>query len=332
MDYEIFRVYIKKCKDKDIVPTWIGFWNYIERLGGMVNNMCAVEWIKLNLGMFDNAKLKIINSMPEKDLINYVWIRLLIQAGKINDSGKIYINKDLPYTVETLSIVLDRSTNDVKNALDTLCKLNMIVINDKKIIKIKNWAKYQNIDSLEKTREQAKLRMRKMRAKKNEEENNSYVTVTNKKETEIERDNNKNENNKNENKEKEIENKDNIVTLEDKKIEKVNESAMDILNYYEKLIGKVGVFKIESIARVIDMHGEKNVRSAIDMAIEAGKINMRYVNGILKNWAKEGYPEEGGTFNGVNGSIKNGSKFENFESKEPRKLTAEEKRKSKELI
>lgn len=372
MDFRIFESYINRCKVQKEIPTWKGFLNYILNLGELVskNKMCAVEWIKLNLGMFDNAKLKIINAMREKDVINYIWIRLLIQAGKINDGGKIYINKSLPYNNETLSVVLDRTVEEVKVALDTLSKLNMITINGNNIIKIKNWSKYQNVDGLEKTKEQSKLRMRKMRARKKsenqnednhaadtkkdkdcyvtvtkqnesgyvtvtEEDTSSYVTVTHKNKKE-----NKNkiknidekEIDKEKNNSVSLEEKNNIVTLEDKKIKKANETAMDILSYYEKLTGRIGIFKLESIALAVDMYGEKNVRNAIDKAIEGGKMNMRYVNGILKNWAKDGYPEEGGSLSGNCGPYSDGSEFEGIEPPKPRELSEEEREKSKELI
>ena len=40
--------------------------------------MADAKWIKIAIDMFNDPKLKIINSMEEKDLINYVWMRSLI--------------------------------------------------------------------------------------------------------------------------------------------------------------------------------------------------------------------------------------------------------------
>lgn len=303
--------------------------------------MCAA-WIKLNLDMLDNVKLKIINSMPERDTINYIWISLLIMAGKVNDGGKIYVNKKITYTVETLSIILERPQALVKLALDTMCALGMITIDNKNIIKIKNWAKYQNVEGLEKAREQSKLRMRKKRERDREnkeklkegnELRNSDVTVTEKKQNVTPKNKRENrEEEKDEDVNKKERRKSNVVSLEERKMEEVNEVAVRILNHYESLTGKPGIFKFESIVLAISKHGADNVKMAIDKSIEAGKITMRYVNGILRNWAKEGYPKEGGPMDGDSGLASDGGKFKGIEPQKPRELTEEERKNSKELI
>ncbi|WP_342082555.1 phage replisome organizer N-terminal domain-containing protein, partial [Enterococcus faecalis] len=43
--------------------------------------MAEISWIKLKTTMFDDEKIKLIQSMPEADAILVIWIRLLVLAG-----------------------------------------------------------------------------------------------------------------------------------------------------------------------------------------------------------------------------------------------------------
>jgi hypothetical protein len=43
--------------------------------------------------MYEDKKFKIIDMKPERDLINYVWTRLLTLAAKVNFEGDLYILK-----------------------------------------------------------------------------------------------------------------------------------------------------------------------------------------------------------------------------------------------
>ena len=49
--------------------------------------MAEVKWIKLNVDMFDDEKIKIIQAMPDGDSLLVVWIKLITLAGKTNDGG-----------------------------------------------------------------------------------------------------------------------------------------------------------------------------------------------------------------------------------------------------
>ncbi|MBD7912447.1 phage replisome organizer N-terminal domain-containing protein [Clostridium cibarium] len=289
--------------------------------------MCEVKWIKINTNMFESNKLRLIEAMENKETIINVWIRLLVQAGKTNDSGYIYFSKDMPYTNEMLGILFGISESLVENALATLVKYEMIDINDKNYIRIINWEKHQNVEGMERVREQSKKRMQKYREKKKKEESKasdvlndcSDVTVTEQIES------------KKENKELDKENENNIVAMEEvkkekRRIEKISEEALKLIAYYEKITGKVGIFGHESIVIAIDTFGEKYVKMAIDKAMEVKKINMTYVNGILRNWAKEGYPKEGKGNGKGECSIRASEKFKDFKPKEARELSDEERR------
>lgn len=125
--------------------------------------MAEVKWIKITTNMFDDEKIKLIDAMPERDTIHYIWIRLLVQAGKTNANGYIFLNENVPYTEEMLSTIFNRPINSVRLALQTLSSFGMIHVQEDNLIKISNWDKHQNIEGMERVREQNRLRKRKQR-------------------------------------------------------------------------------------------------------------------------------------------------------------------------
>lgn len=109
------------------------------------------RYVKFRVDMYDDTKFKIIDRMSNRDLIHYVWNRMVVLAGKVNQEGELYMSRNIPYTVETLSIEFNRDISEVKSALDVLINLEMIEIVDNNIYKVKNFVKHQNIKVKEKT-------------------------------------------------------------------------------------------------------------------------------------------------------------------------------------
>ncbi|MEY8694960.1 phage replisome organizer N-terminal domain-containing protein [Bacillus safensis] len=142
--------------------------------------MGEVKWVKLSTQMFDDEKIKLIEQMPESDTLLIIWVKLLAQAGKTNASGFIYLSENVPYTDEMLAHIFGRPLGIVRMALDTFRKFGMIEINDQNFISICNWEKHQNLDALEKIREQNRLRKQKQRKKLSlaEPKNNMSRDVT----------------------------------------------------------------------------------------------------------------------------------------------------------
>ncbi|MFR3288008.1 phage replisome organizer N-terminal domain-containing protein [Enterococcus casseliflavus] len=142
--------------------------------------MAEISWIKLKTMMFDDEKIKLIQAMPQSDAILIIWIRLLILAGKTNDEGIIYVQKNMPYTEEGLSILFNKETKTIQLALATLEEFNMIERIDGGFICISKWEKHQNIDGMEQIRRKNAERNRKYRERKKKEqqllEKNAGVT------------------------------------------------------------------------------------------------------------------------------------------------------------
>ncbi len=120
--------------------------------------MGDLQWIKLNLAMFSNRKIRYIRHLPEGNNIVLIWIMLLVLAGKCNSGGMIFLTENVPYTTETLSDELGFETATVTLALRVLEELGMIQGGG--ALCIANWEEYQNIDAMERVREQGRIRQK----------------------------------------------------------------------------------------------------------------------------------------------------------------------------
>ena len=122
-----------------------------------------VSWIKLKLDIFNDEKMKIIQAMPEGDTLLVIWLNLLVLAGKCNADGLLLVTDTLEYTPEMLSSVMGRDLKIVNMALSVFEKLGMIDYTDTGVICISNFSKHQNIEGLDKIKEQNRLRKQRQR-------------------------------------------------------------------------------------------------------------------------------------------------------------------------
>ncbi|MBR2478940.1 MAG: phage replisome organizer N-terminal domain-containing protein [Clostridia bacterium] len=129
--------------------------------------MADVQWIRLYVNTFNvSRKLKQIEHMKDGDTILIIWVKLLCLAGAINDGGMIYVTSDIPFTVNGLAEELRKPTKTVQKALDVLALYEQIIMDDAGFIKVLSWDKYQNVEGLDKIREQNRLAQQRSRAKK----------------------------------------------------------------------------------------------------------------------------------------------------------------------
>ena len=126
--------------------------------------MADVKWIKITTDMFDNRKIKHLRRLPEGNNIVLIWVMLLTMAGRCNSGGMIFLTENIPYTPKMLADELDFEENTVLLALKVLDDLNMVVA-DSGCFKIAGWEEYQNIEGMDKIREQNRLRKQKQRDK-----------------------------------------------------------------------------------------------------------------------------------------------------------------------
>ena len=127
-----------------------------------------VKWIKIVTDIFDDSKIKLIRKMPEGDAIIVIWLQLLCLCGKSNNAGLLTLGK-IAYTDEMLATVFDRDLPIIRLALSVFTNFGMIEIYDlegQEVIAVSNWEKHQNIEGMDKIREQNRIRKQNERARK----------------------------------------------------------------------------------------------------------------------------------------------------------------------
>lgn len=122
-----------------------------------------IKWIKIATNIFSDEKILLIEQLPDADTIIVIWFKLLCLAGRENNCGVFVMGGKIPYTDEMLATIFRRPIPTVRLALKTFEDFGMIeIIRDpagNEIFAIPNWEKHQNVDGLEKIREQTRKRV-----------------------------------------------------------------------------------------------------------------------------------------------------------------------------
>ena len=139
--------------------------------------MADVKWIKIVTDIFDDEKILLIDSLPERDSIIVIWLKLLCIAGKQNNGGVLMMNERIAYTDEMLATIFRRPLSSVRLALSIFEQYGMIeIVNN--AVTIPKWEYHQNIDGLQKIKEQTKERVRKYRERQKQQSVACNVTET----------------------------------------------------------------------------------------------------------------------------------------------------------
>ena len=236
--------------------------------------MSEIKWIKITTDIFDDEKIRLIDALPEHDAILVIWFKILTLAGRQGGNGLLMMNNKVHYTDEMLAAIFNRPITTIRLALQTFEQFGMIeIING--IISLPNWEKHQNVDGMEKAKEQTRKRVARYREKQKQLLENGNVTcnvtVTPCNETdidiEIDRDREKD--------------KDNIVVID----------KQNFIQEIEANLGR-GLVKFE-----FDMINDYllNQKVSTELFLEAVKIavanNVRkfnYIARILDNWINQG--------------------------------------------
>ena len=232
--------------------------------------MSEIKWIKITTDIFDDEKICLIDALPDHDAILVIWFKILALAGKHNRNGLLMMSDKVHYTDEMLATIFRRPLNTVRMALGIFEQFGMVEIIDG-VITLPNWEKHQNIDGMEKIKEQTRNRVARHREKqKTLAQGNvtSNVTVTQGNALEEEGDKNKNRLDKDKNK--------NITTTSS------NENILELFqSEFRRLLSG---FEIEEINHLLNENDSDLVKEALRTAVNLGKPNVKYVGGILRNW------------------------------------------------
>ena len=218
--------------------------------------MAEIKWVKIVTDIFDNRKIRQIESLPEGDTIIVIWFKLLCLAGTINDNGNIYITEEIPYTDETLATQFNRPLKIIQLALQTFQSFGMIEIIDD-ILKVSNWESYQNVAGMEKIREQTRKRVAKYRENQRLLDCNVTVTQSN--------------------------------ATDKNRIDKNKNRIDNIIKVYEEEIGTLTPFQLQKLESYLDDLSEEMIIEAIKRASTYNKKSLSYIEGILINWLQNDY-------------------------------------------
>lgn len=229
--------------------------------------MSEIKWIKITTDIFDDEKICLIDSLPDHDAILVIWFKILALAGKHNRNGLLMMSDKVHYTDEMLATIFRRPLNTVRMALGIFEQFGMVEIIDG-VITLPNWEKHQNIDGMEKIKEQTRNRVARHREKqKNLALGNvtGNVTVTDSNALEEEGDKNKTR----------LDEDKNITTTSSKNILELFQSE------FRRLLSG---FEIEEINHLLKENDSELVKEALRTAVTSGKPNVKYIGGILRNW------------------------------------------------
>lgn len=240
--------------------------------------MSEIKWIKITTDIFDDEKICLIDALPDRDAIIVIWIKLITLAGKLNRKGVLAISKNIIYTDETLAQTFHRPLNTVRMALEVFEKFGMVEKIDGVIV-LPNWEKHQNIDGMEKIKEQNRNRAARHRQKQkllaqNNESNVTdnvmdNVTVTH-----------GNALDKDKELDKDIEIINNKVMISSSLSENLKNSGIHLTDKsHQQLLDYVGLDGMS-----FDM-----LNRAVEKTSGSHKPSFNYLIAILESWKKKGF-------------------------------------------
>lgn len=139
--------------------------------------MYHLQWLKLEIKIFSNRKIQILLKETDGDTYFRVWIQLLTIAMECNSDGKLVIGENVSMTIENFSKIMGKSKKKIEKIIKKFQELNMLII-EEGAYKIKNWNKYQSVETTEKYQEQNRIRQQRYREKLKSEKEKSNVTIT----------------------------------------------------------------------------------------------------------------------------------------------------------
>ncbi|CAG6178528.1 gp19 [Streptococcus pneumoniae] len=241
--------------------------------GSGVLGMSEIKWIKITTDIFDDEKICLIDALPDPDAILVIWFKILTLAGKHNSNGLLMMTDKVYYTDEMLATIFRRPLNTVRMAIGVFEQFGMIEIIDG-IISLPNWEKHQNVDGMEKIKEQTRNRVAKYRKKqKNLALGNvtGNVTVT---------DGNALDKELDKELDKDIEINNNKVMISSSLSENLKNSGIHLTDKsHQQLLDYVGLDGMS-----FDM-----LNRAVEKTSGSHKPSFNYLIAILESWKKKGF-------------------------------------------
>lgn len=226
-------------------------------------------WLKLKEDFFNQKEIKLLRKIAGGDTYTIIYLKLLLLS--LKNDGKIYFDGLTDEFSEEVALEIDESVENVQVTMQFLQKKGLIAFDTEH----QDEFELTNIASMigSETDKAAMMRRKRAREKEQKQLNGNNVTAELPgRYTEIE-------------KEKEID-------LEKEKTERetTRPSSFDI--FEQGGYGYLDPITMQKLFAWIDDFGDEGdsiVSKALDVGIEAGIKNYKYVNGILRNWHNKGF-------------------------------------------
>ena len=227
--------------------------------------MGSRTWIKLYCDKWLNGTIR-----EESLEVRAVWVDLLVLAGsgKYGDSGEIKITDSVGLLDQQIADLLQISTRKWKIISKRLQETDRICINQRNVLGIKNWSKYQS------EYERTKPYRNRVESAESTVESTPESTA---KDTVRDRDRERDER---------LETRDPPLLSP-----QVCPSLESIINAYQDniLLGGTATEEMEhELKSACRRYTEQWVLDAMKEALEQNQPTWRYIMGILKNWSREG--------------------------------------------
>ena len=127
--------------------------------------MSEVDFFYVKTDVFDDEKIRLIESMPDSDTLLILWFKVIAQAARCNAEGWIYLKPGKPYSDEHLATLWRRPINTVRLALKLFQDMEMVHRNGEGIF-VTNFMAIQNANVLDRIRESTRVRVQRLRERR----------------------------------------------------------------------------------------------------------------------------------------------------------------------
>ena len=105
--------------------------------------MTEIKWFKLDSHTFDTAEMKYLGKAEEGGaLYQLCWIKLLCEAAKRGEGGRVYVYKNRAITLRELSILLDMDEYTVVSAIALLDALGLVKYDEVSGLVVRGFSEY----------------------------------------------------------------------------------------------------------------------------------------------------------------------------------------------
>ena len=287
-------------------------------------------YLKLKDNFFDSEEIKILESLPNGIYYSNLLIKLYLKSLKYD--GALRFNDFIPYDENMIATITNLNIDTVKSGLNILNAMKLIERLDDGTMYMINIQSFIGKSSSEADRKRIyrerieeeknligqgkKEKSRQMSQKSPKDVSETNGTFLDKRPPEIE------------NRAKELEFRDREKESTNNQNEDIESLSQSLLSYFREITGDTGEISLTEVEISIAKYGVEHVKMAMKTALERSKPTMKYINGILRNWEKEGYPVKGEEdFNGSineNNETGTGEKY-NLKKQWGRELTERER-------